>query len=139
LSGLAGLLAGHQPPGVYSWHAAFDVSDVRRSAEHGGALFGYVDGWTHQTKAEALDAFAEALAFPDWFGHNLDALADCLADVVEPTVVLWDGWATLARAEPDVFAAILEILGDRSGAGAVAFSVLLRGDGPELDVPALDR
>ena len=32
-------------------------------------------------KADALDRFAEALKFPDWFGDNWDALADCLADL----------------------------------------------------------
>jgi RNAse (barnase) inhibitor barstar len=32
-------------------------------------------------KADALDRFAEALNFPDWFGDNWDALADCLADL----------------------------------------------------------
>lgn len=32
-------------------------------------------------KGELLDTIAKAMAFPDWFGHNLDGLADCLADL----------------------------------------------------------
>ena len=28
-----------------------------------------------------LDALAGALVFPEWFGHNWDALADCLGDL----------------------------------------------------------
>lgn len=138
MSGLAGLLAGRHDPGVYRWHAAFDVEDVRRSVELAGVLLGHVDGWRHGTKVEILDAFAAALSFPDWFGRNLDALADCLADVVEPTVVLWDGWGVLARDDAAAFAAVLEILEDRARTGAVPFSVLLRGDGPEPDVASLD-
>ncbi|WP_341647529.1 barstar family protein [Thauera humireducens] len=32
-------------------------------------------------KAGLLRRFAEAFRFPDWFGHNWDALADCLTDL----------------------------------------------------------
>lgn len=32
-------------------------------------------------KAEAIDAIARALSFPDWFGRNLDALYDSLTDL----------------------------------------------------------
>lgn len=139
MSGLAGLLAGHFEPGVYTWHAAFDPDEVQRTVEHAGAQFAYVDGWAHQTKAEFLAAAAEALDFPDWFGHNLDALADCLDDLdVSPVVVLWDGWGTLARSEPDTFALVVEILLGRTRTVTPPFSVLLRGAGPETAIASLD-
>ena len=32
-------------------------------------------------KAELLKNMASALGFPDWFGHNWDALEDCLTDL----------------------------------------------------------
>lgn len=32
-------------------------------------------------KSEAIAAIAQALSFPDWFGHNLDALYDSLTDL----------------------------------------------------------
>jgi RNAse (barnase) inhibitor barstar len=32
-------------------------------------------------KEQMLAAIAKTLKFPDWFGHNFDALADCLADM----------------------------------------------------------
>jgi len=32
-------------------------------------------------KATLLARFAAALHFPDWFGHNWDALSDCLTDL----------------------------------------------------------
>lgn len=138
MSGLARLLAGHGDPGVYRWHAAFDVTDVRRAAEQAGYRLSHLDGWTQQTKAEVLQGFGESLDFPDWYGRNLDALADCLADVLEPTVLLWDGWGVLARADQAAFAAVIEILADRARTGPVAFTVLLRGDGPEVEVVSLD-
>ena len=32
-------------------------------------------------KAYLLDFYSKAFHFPDWFGHNWDALLDCLRDV----------------------------------------------------------
>ncbi|MFI6100163.1 barstar family protein [Lentzea sp. NPDC051213] len=32
-------------------------------------------------KKAAIAAIAEALSFPEWFGHNLDALYDSLTDL----------------------------------------------------------
>ncbi|RNL65495.1 hypothetical protein EFK50_03345 [Nocardioides marmoriginsengisoli] len=102
-------------------------------------MFGYVDGWTHQTKAEFLAEAAETLHFPDWFGQNLDAFADCLDDLdIVPVVLLWDGWGTLARADREAFDLIVEIAAGRARTVTPPFSLLLRGAGPELDIPALD-
>ena len=33
------------------------------------------------------DYLARELAFPEYYGHNLDALYDCLGDIFEPTVI----------------------------------------------------
>ena len=76
-------------------------------------------------------------SFPDYYGRNLDALWDCLTDLAEPTVLLWDGWGPFAHAEPEGFEALLTVLRDRSAARP-PFSVLLRGAGPDVDVPSLD-
>ena len=48
-----------------------------------------------------LAAVGEALDFPDHYGQNFDALADCLHDIGggrDGVILLWDGWSTLARA-----------------------------------------
>lgn len=37
-------------------------------------------------------ALAEAMAFPAWYGHNLDALHDCLTDIGSPTVLRLLHW-----------------------------------------------
>ena len=136
MSGLAAVLAGRTPPGLYSWHAGFDVAEVRHTVEHAGWGFGHVDGLHAQTKPDLLRAFGEALDFPDWYGQNFDALADCLSDVGRSgvgTVLLWDGWATLARADEKAFDIALTVLGSRVHADrGVPFSVLLRGDGPPV-------
>lgn len=137
MSGLAALLAGHEPPGIYRWHAVYDVADVRHTVEHAGWGFAHVDGWTGaDTKAAFLAAVGDALHFPDHYGQNFDALTDCLRDIgrdVDGVVLLWDGWSTLARADERAFAVTLDVLGSRVEADRGApFSVLLRGEGPDV-------
>ena len=35
-------------------------------------------------RAEAMETLGEALALPEWWGRNLDALHDCLTDLGRP-------------------------------------------------------
>lgn len=142
MSGLAALLAGRVAPGVLRWSSALDLEDVERSADLAGWRFAHVDGWLATTRHEVLDALGASLAFPDHYGRNLDALADCLSEVGQDgraTLVLWDGWSTLARDDRASFDAVLRVLGGRASDPRPPFAVLLRGDGPDLaEVPALD-
>jgi hypothetical protein len=149
MTGLASLMAGRKAPGIYRWHAAFDVADVRHTVEHAGGRFAHLDGWKTESKVEFLAAIGEAFAFPDYYGHNFDALLDCLRDVGNypdnpdsdgGTVLLWDGWGPFARADERAFSVALSVLSQRVDEHeAGRFSVLLRGDGPDLDdVPSLD-
>ncbi len=131
MSGLAEALAGRVPAGAYRWDSNRPVDDVRHTVEHAGWRFGHLEGAGIETRADLHEAVAAALVLPDWYGRNLDALADVLHDVDGRQLLLWDTWSVLARAEPDFFAEVVSLLG-----GAV--SVLLRGDGPDVDVPVLD-
>lgn len=141
MSGLAALLAGRKDPGIYHWHGAFDAADVRHTVEHAGWHFAHLDGWHFETKKEFLVSVGEALDFPDYYGRNFDALADCLQDVKagdsHGTVLLWDGWGPFARHDERAFSVALSVLGTRVNAErGGAFAVLLRGEGP--DVKGLD-
>jgi len=140
MSGLAAVLAGRNMPGIYRWHGGFEPVEVRHTVEHAGWHFAYVDGWHNQTKQEFLVSVGEALSFPDYYGQNFDALADCLLDVPDETVLLWDGWGPFARADAQAFSVALSVLGTRVNAEREGgFTVLLRGDGPEpAGVPSLD-
>ncbi len=136
MSGLAGLLAGRRDPGVYHWHAAFEVADVRHTVALAGWHLGYLYAATVESKQELMVALAEALELPEYFGRNLDALWDALRDVDEPLLLLWDSWGPLAWAEPDTFAGVIALLTERAEQGG--FAVLLRGDGPEAGLPTLE-
>ncbi|WP_170219432.1 barstar family protein [Nocardioides litoris] len=131
MSGLAGLLAGRVAPGAWTWRATYDAEEVRRAVEGAGRPFAHLDGVRVESVPELHGALAEALGFPEWYGRNLDALAECLRDVPAETVLLWDSWAPLARAEPRVFTLAVDLLGER-------LSVLLRGEGPPTALPVLD-
>lgn len=138
MSGLAAVLAGHVEGALHQWSGPADVADVRHAVEQAGWHFAHVDGWTAQTKPEVLAAFGRALSFPDWFGHNFDALHDCLYGISQDTLLLWDGWGTLARGDARAFSTMLDVLGEPTR-GTARFVVLLRGEGPQLpdSVPAL--
>lgn len=140
MSGLAALLAGRKEPGLYSWHGAFSADDVQHTVENAGWDFAYVDGWHVETKKEFLNAVGEALHFPDYYGRNFDAMADCLHDVKADhgngVLLLWDGWGPLARHNEKAFSTALHVFRDRiAEEHDDKFAVLLRGEGP--DVPGL--
>ena len=138
MSGLAALLAQRHDPGVYLWHAAFEADEVRHTVEHAGWRFGYVDGWRRPDKVGVLTAVGETLSFPDYYrGRSLDAFWDCLTDVTEPTILLWDGWSTLARDDEETFRKVRGIFAERAER-TPPFTTLLRGEGPEIDLPSLD-
>ncbi|KAA2266090.1 barstar family protein [Solihabitans fulvus] len=75
-----------------------------------------LDGSAVTTKRAALAAIATALSFPDWFGHNLDALHDSLTDLswlpAGEHVLTWSGADALRRSDPAAFAAISSVLAD---------------------------
>ena len=51
-----------------------------------------------QTADEVYDHLQKELAFPAYFGRNLDALHDCLTDIASPTRLVLTGAASpLAR------------------------------------------
>jgi RNAse (barnase) inhibitor barstar len=71
-------------------------------------------------KDELLARFAAAFEFPAWFGHNWDALADCLDDLEwldgAGHVLLIEHVADLQAAAPASLATLLEILTETSRA-----------------------
>jgi RNAse (barnase) inhibitor barstar len=47
-----------------------------------------IDGRRCPTKATLLAEIARVLQFPEWFGHNWDALVDCLRDTERLAIVV---------------------------------------------------
>lgn len=76
------------------------------------------------TRDEVLVRLGEALEFPDYYGRNLDALADCLRDVNEPTRLEWSGWQDLQASDATSFGRVMLVLDDRADV-APEFTVFL--------------
>lgn len=138
MSGLAALLAGHTPPGVYQWHNAAHVEDVQHAVEHAGWDFRHLDGWTVEDRESFVKALSAALETSD--ADDLDQIGAELGQVGaghdHGTVLLWDGWSPLARHDAATFDEALGMLRRRTGEDG-AFGVILRGDGPDLDLEEL--
>ena len=94
------------------------VAEVVRNAQREGADVLVVPAAAD--KRGSLERFAEVLQLPDWFGRNLDALADCLHDLAETPPaegatgrhLVWDGTAELHDADPEAFEGICSVLED---------------------------
>jgi len=141
---LAAVTEGLRPPGVYRWLSRAHPESVRRELTTAGWTVHLLDGRSIVNAPQFFDRCAQVLAFPAWFGHNWDALADCLGDLgwwsARGHVLLWDQYGILARGDPkawgmahQVFATSIE---ERVRAGATPLYLLLRGAGP-ADAPIL--
>lgn len=72
-----------------------------------------IDGASIESKADFLTAVAEALDFPDYFGHNWDALDECLRDDVhEPTTVELTDSSVLAASDPAAYEMAVRVFAD---------------------------
>ena len=61
---------------------AYRVDDLMAAAQDAGHHFLYANLSGAQTKQDVLDGIAAAFMFPPHFGKNLDALYDCMTDLV---------------------------------------------------------
>ena len=48
-----------------------------------------LDGKDMTSREKAYRIIEKTMCFPDWFGHNLDALADCLGELPSDTAIVF--------------------------------------------------
>ncbi|MCB1901331.1 MAG: barstar family protein [Rhodocyclaceae bacterium] len=90
-------------------------------------------------KAGLLQCVSRAYAFPEWFGHNWDALADALGDLSwlpsEGYLTLVSGIASLPPGIDEDTATLLEILGETADdwtADGIPFWILVEEGAPGI-------
>ena len=69
-------------PNIVQAIRAYRVEDLMAAAEDAGQHFLYANLTEAQTKQDVLDKIAESFLFPAHFGKNMDALFDCMTDLV---------------------------------------------------------
>ncbi|MFO1326177.1 MAG: barstar family protein [Rubrivivax sp.] len=69
-------------PNIVQAIRAYRVEDLMQAAEAAGQHFLYANLSQAQSKQDVLEQIATAFTFPVHFGKNLDALYDCMTDLV---------------------------------------------------------
>jgi RNAse (barnase) inhibitor barstar len=69
-------------PNIVQSIRAHRVEDLMQAAQAAGQHFLYANVGAAQGKQEVLEGIAKAFMFPEHFGKNLDALYDCMTDLV---------------------------------------------------------
>jgi RNAse (barnase) inhibitor barstar len=69
-------------PNIVQSIRAYRVEDLMQAAEGVGQHFLYANLSNAQSKQDVLETIATAFLFPIHFGKNLDALYDCMTDLV---------------------------------------------------------
>ncbi|AJC59785.1 MULTISPECIES: barstar family protein [Streptomyces] len=117
---LAAVLDGRTPAGVLPWPADRPVADALAAAEDAGWSAAALDLDGVADKAGFLDRCAAALDFPAYFGHNWDALADCLTDLswcppARGRLLVVTDWQGYAGAVPEDWSVFEQVLADAVG------------------------
>lgn len=109
---LVALLRSPAHSGVYHLPGS-GGGPLEKAAIAAGIEFAGCDFEENDDLAGALRLLAEALALPEYFGGNLDALHDCLTDLSwrdnPATVLLITGCDELRDAEPDSFDSLIDV------------------------------
>lgn len=69
-------------PNIVQSIRAYRVDDLMAAAQAAGQHFLYANVSAAQSKQEVLEGIAKSFKFPSHFGRNLDALYDCMTDLV---------------------------------------------------------
>ena len=130
---------GEVGPGVHIWNSDRPAAEIRAEAEEIAWRCVFVDCSHVHDKPQFLEECERSYRFPAYFGHNWDALADCLADLqwLPPpapgsnggilTVV--ENSTVFAFADLDTYSIALEVWEEAAEAWrriGVPFTVLLR-------------
>lgn len=120
-------------PGLHLPGAGVSADTILDAASEHGAWIAVVPPVAD--KRSLLDALADILALPSWFGRNWDALEECLGDLdnlpPRPRVLVFDSLDDLPTADRRIAVELLAGAALRWARTATPLSVvILGGSGP---------
>jgi hypothetical protein len=131
---LAELLKDVQASGVYLLDESVPASEIEHLARYLDFAFFHLPGSRILSKPDFLREIGGVLRFPDYFGHNWDALVDCMTDITggerSGRVILFDRFDLFAESSPAEFTTAMEIFGESAlflSERGIACFVLLQG------------
>ena len=129
---LGALLDGTTAPDVFVWRGRHDRDLDAEARQAGWTVIG-LDTREVTSSTQFYDSLVRDWQLPEWFGRNLDAWWDVLAERANhgPTLMNWVGAESLAVQQPDFAAVVLGLLRDATSQ-APAFAVVVRREA-ELD------
>lgn len=124
------------PPQAVLPLGAYDLSELRKAAQRADQRLLYADCSPARDKAGVMEVLASAFSLPAHFGRNLDALYDCVTDLVPPSEADQPGFVVILENLPgsseggfdrdallDVFRDAADFFFDKGTAFRVFYSV----------------
>ncbi|MCH7343489.1 barstar family protein [Pelomonas sp. CA6] len=105
-------------PNIVQAIRAYRVEDLMQAAQGAGQHFLYASLADAETKQDVLEQIAQSFLFPAHFGKNLDALYDCMTDLVHKSgsqpgfVVVLDQLPDHARFDREAREQLLDVFRD---------------------------
>ncbi len=89
------------PPQAVLPLGAYALDDLRKEARRADQKLLHADLHGKHTKDEVMRALARAFTLPGHFGHNLDALYDCVTEMKAPEDTDQPGFVVILENLPD--------------------------------------
>lgn len=114
MNALHSVVNGTVPPGIYRLLTRATTASICKFLEHADFRCFVLAGQIISDKASFLRACSEAMGFPAYFGHNWDALDECITDLSwvpgRGYVVLYNAVAHFATSDRAQWTIALDLL-----------------------------
>jgi Barstar (barnase inhibitor) len=110
---IAEILNGDVYPSVYLLDVALTIKEIERLKQDKGTKVYVLDGDRIIDGTSLFQEFATVMQFPEYFGHNWDALKDCLTELdgheVDRYIITIDKLDRFITNDPSQWTSFLDV------------------------------